>query len=98
MWWGMKRCSAIPPRPPPVLAERLADAADRVVVDDFFRGDGARGRRSGAAIALLRERGFAAWAEPGYAAEAVAAFRGVLGAERVVESEAGFNDLAWLGA
>jgi DNA repair photolyase len=86
------------PGDPERLAERLAEAADRVVVDDFFRGDGARGRRSGAALALLRERGFGAWAEPGYAAEAAAVFRRVLGEDRVVESEVGFNDLAWLGA
>ncbi len=84
------------PGDPTQLARRLADAVDRVVVDDFFRGDGAGGRRSGAALALLRQRGFGAWAEPGYAAEAAARFRRELGTERVVESEAGFNDLAWL--
>ena len=86
------------PGDPARLAARLADAADRVVVDDFFRGDGAGGRRSRAALALLREHGFGAWAEPGYAAGAAEALRRVLGPERVVESEAGFNDLSWLGA
>ena len=70
---------------------------DRVVLDDFFRGDGAGGRRSKAALALLRERGLGAWAEPGYAAHAAGVLRGVLGPGRVVESQAGFNDLSWLG-
>ena len=69
---------------------------DRVVVDDFFRGDGAGGRRSGPALKALREQGFGAWAEPGYAAEATAILRRVLGPERVVESQAGFNDTSWL--
>jgi DNA repair photolyase len=85
------------PGDPRELAERLEPVVDRVVVDDFFRGDGAGGRRSRAALALLRERGLGAWAEPGYAAEAAAVLRQVLGPERVVESQAGFNDLRWLG-
>jgi len=85
------------PGDPARLAELLEPVVDRVVVDDFFRGDGAGGRRSGAALRLLREQGFGAWAEPGYAAEAAAVLRSLLGADRVVESEAGFNDLSWLG-
>jgi len=85
------------PGDPARLAELLDPVVDRVVVDDFFRGDGAGGRRSVAALNLLKERGLGAWAEPGYAAEAVAVLRRVLGAARVVESEAGFNDLSWLG-
>ncbi len=84
------------PGRPERLAEWLAPLAERVVVDDFFRGDGAGGRRSQAALARLRALGHAAWAEPGYAADAVARFRDVLGPGRVVESQAGFNDLAWL--
>jgi DNA repair photolyase len=85
------------PGDPERLAELLAPVVDRVVLDDYFRGDGAGGRRSGPALALLRERGFGAWAEPGYAAEAAAVLRRVLGPGRVVESQAGFNDLSWLG-
>jgi DNA repair photolyase len=84
------------PGDPARLAELLDPVADRVVVDDFFRGDGAGGRRSTAALKALREQGFGAWAEPGYAAEATAVLRRVLGAERVVESQAGFNDTRWL--
>jgi DNA repair photolyase len=78
------------------LARRLEPLVDRVVVDDFFRGDGAGGRRSRDALDALRAAGFARHGEPGRAAEAAAAMRPVLGAERVLESEAGFNDLGWL--
>jgi DNA repair photolyase len=85
------------PGDPRRLAELLDPVVDRVVVDDFFRGDGAGGRRSAAALAALREQGLGAWAEPGYAAEATAVLRRVLGAARVVESQAGFNDTSWLG-
>jgi DNA repair photolyase len=85
------------PGDPERLAELLAPVVDRVVLDDYFRGDGAGGRRSGPALALLREQGLGAWAEPGYAAEAAAVLRRVLGPGRVVESQAGFNDLSWLG-
>jgi DNA repair photolyase len=72
------------------LARRLEPVADRVVVDDFFRGDGAGGRRSQVALERLRAAGFAAWAEPGYADAAIEIFRGVFGAERVGVSAEGF--------
>jgi DNA repair photolyase len=72
------------------LARRLEPVADRVVVDDFFRGDGAGGRRSRAALEQLRAAGFGAWAEPGYADAAIEVFRGVFGAERVGVSAEGF--------
>lgn len=80
---------------PQRLAELLEPVADRIVVDDF-QGDGAGGRRSSAALQMLRESGHGAWAEPGYTAEALRVFRSVLGAARVVESQAGFNDTSWL--
>jgi DNA repair photolyase len=73
------------------LARRLEPIADRVVVDDFFRGDGAGGRRSRAALDRLRSAGFASWAEPGYADAAIAVFRSIFGAERVGVSAAGFD-------
>ena len=82
--------SPLLPGDPERLARRLEPLADRVVVDDFFRGDGAGGRRSGAALARLREAGFASWAEPGYADAAIATFRRVFGVERVGVSAAGF--------
>ena len=82
--------SPLLPGDPERLARRLEPVADRVVVDDFFRGDGAGGRRSRAALARLREAGFAAWAEAGYADEAIAVFRRVFGPERVGVSAQGF--------
>lgn len=82
--------SPLLPGDPERLARRLEPVADRVVVDDFFRGDGAGGRRSGAALTRLRAEGFASWAEPGYADAAIATFRRVFGVERVGVSAAGF--------
>jgi DNA repair photolyase len=82
--------SPLLPGDPERLARRLEPVADRVVVDDFFRGDGAGGRRSRAALERLRAAGFAAWAEPGYADDAITVFRRVFGAERVGVSAAGF--------
>ena len=96
---GVRTQAAIAPLLPgdvEALAARLDPVVDRVVVDDFFRGDGAGGRRSRAALGLLAGRGFGAWAEPGYAEEATAVLRRRLGAERVAESQAGFNDVSWL--
>ncbi len=72
------------------LARRLEPVADRVVVDDFFRGDGAGGRRSRAALEQLRAAGFGAWAEVGYADAAIEVFRRVFGADRVGVSAEGF--------
>ncbi len=88
--------SPLLPCDPERLARWLDPVVDRVVVDDFFRGDGAAGRRSDAALAKLRALGFAAWAEPGYADAPIEVFRRVLGPERVTTSRAGFNDLSFL--
>lgn len=88
--------SPLLPCDPKRLAERLEAVADRVVLDDFFRGDGAGGRRSQAAIAQLRDLGFPEWARPGYADAAVEIFRARFGPDRVGISAAGFNDTAWL--
>ncbi|MEN8162080.1 MAG: radical SAM protein [Myxococcota bacterium] len=97
---GVRTQAAIAPLLPGDVAElavRLDPVVDRVVVDDFFRGDGAGGRRSRAALSLLAARGLGAWGEPGYAEEATGVLRRRLGAGRVVESQAGFNDVSWLG-
>jgi DNA repair photolyase len=96
---GLRVQAAIAPLLPGdvrALACALAPHVDRVVLDDFFRGDGAGGRRSVAAREVLAGAGYAAFAEPGYARQAAHTLREVLGPERVVESQAGFNDLAWL--
>jgi len=82
--------SPLLPGDPERLARLLEPVADRVVVDDFFRGDGAGGRRSRAALERLRAAGFAAWAEPGYADAAIAMFQRVFGPERVGVSAEGF--------
>jgi DNA repair photolyase len=97
---GLRVQAAIAPLLPGdvgALARALDPVVDRVVLDDFFRGDGAGGRRSRAAIATLEAAGYAASTQPGYAADAARELRAVLGAQRVVESQAGFADLAWLG-
>jgi DNA repair photolyase len=81
------------PCDPARLAELLDPVVERVVVDDFFRGDGANGRRSQAALTLLRAMGFGRWAEPGYAEETIAQLRRRLGTERVLLSKEGFSAL-----
>jgi len=82
--------SPLLPCDPERLARRLDPVVDRVVVDDFFRGDGAGGRRSAAALARLAASGFGAWTEPGYADRAIEVFARILGAERVGVSASGF--------
>ena len=57
------------------LAALLAPVADRVVVDDLARGDGAGGARSRAALAELERLGHARWAGPAAADEAYATLR-----------------------
>lgn len=84
------------PGDPERLARRLDPVVDRVVVDDFFLGDGAGGRRSRAARARLAEAGHAEYTRPGRAAAARTVFCDVLGAERVGFSQEGFNQLSWL--
>lgn len=83
------------PGDPDALASLLAPVADRVLVDDFFRGDGAGGRRSRAARALLARMGHPAFDAPGRADAAERALRRRLGAARLVGTE-GWNELAWL--
>ena len=80
------------------LARAIAPYVERVVLDDFFRGDGAGGRRSRSALRVLEGAGYGAWTRPGYASEDAETLRRELGAGRVVESREGFADLTWLGA
>ena len=79
------------------LAALLDPVADRVVVDDLARGDGAGGSRSRAAFAQLERLGHGHWTEPAAADEAFATLQRGLGNERVVFSQPGFNELSgWL--
>lgn len=81
------------PNDPQRFAELVAEAADRVIVDTYFDGDGANGRRSRAlGIGELYERlGYAGWFRPGAERELLAAMRARLGADRVGFSREGFN-------
>ena len=89
--------SPILPCDPERLAEVLAPVADRVVVDDMGRGDGAGGTRSRTALAELERLGHADWTRPAAADAALATLERALGPERVVFSRAGFNQLVgWL--
>jgi DNA repair photolyase len=85
--------SPMMPNDPERLAELAESAADRVVVDTYFDGDGARGRRSRAlGMAELYARlGYERWFRPGAERELIAAMRARLGAERVLFSREGFN-------
>ncbi len=78
------------------LAASLSPLVDRVVVDDFFAGDGAGGSRSRPTLRRLQSEGYEEWAAPGQAEAALPRFQKVLGAERVSLSEKGFNDLSWI--
>jgi DNA repair photolyase len=81
------------PNDPERLAELAEGAADRVVVDTYFDGDGALGRRSRALGMgeLYTRLGYEGWFRPGAERELMAAMRARLGAERVLFSREGFN-------
>ena len=71
------------------FAAMVAAAADRVIVDTYFAGDGAQGRRSRAlGIGELYREG---WFAPGAEAALLAALRARLGNDRVLFSGEGFN-------
>jgi DNA repair photolyase len=81
------------PNDPQRFASLAAEVADRAIVDTYFDGDGASGRRSRAlGIGELYERlGYADWFKPGAERELLAAMRARLGDERVLFSRDGFN-------
>jgi DNA repair photolyase len=81
------------PNHPQRFADLAAEASDRVIVDTYFDGDGAHGRRSRAlGIGELYERlGYADWFRPGAERELLAAMRARLGDDRVLFSRDGFN-------
>jgi DNA repair photolyase len=80
------------PHDPERFARLLAAATDRVIVDTYFDGDGAHGRRSRAlGMAELYGRlGYGDWFAPGMETRLLAALRTRMGAERVLFSAAGF--------
>lgn len=75
------------------FAALAAAVADRVVIDTYFDGDGAGGRRSLALGIgeLYRRLGYERWFRPGAEAELMAAMRARLGENAVLFSRAGFN-------
>lgn len=81
------------PNHPARLAELADRAADRVVVDTYFDGDGSEGRRSRAlGMGKLYQRlGYQGWFRPGAERDLMAAMRARLGEARVLFSRAGFN-------
>ncbi len=81
----------------PNHAERFAaladEAADRVIVDTYFAGDGSGGRRSCALgmREIYARLGYQGWFEPGAERALLAAMRARLGEHRVLFSQSGFN-------
>lgn len=83
------------PNDPERLAELADGAANRVVVDTYFDGDGSNGRRSRAlGMGDLYERlGYARWFRPGAERALMAAMRARLGDWRVMFSRDGFSSV-----
>ncbi|MGH7865260.1 MAG: radical SAM protein [Candidatus Binataceae bacterium] len=81
------------PNDPAQLAALADGVADRVIVDTYFDGDGAGGRRSRAlGIEQLYTRlGYEKWFRPDAHRDLVAALTARLGAARVLFSRSGFN-------
>jgi DNA repair photolyase len=75
------------------FAALVAEAADRVIVDTYFAGDGAHGRRSRALRIgeLYRRLGYEGWFAPGAESALLAALRARFGEDRVLFSGDGFN-------
>jgi DNA repair photolyase len=75
------------------FAELLDNAADRVVVDTYFDGDGSGGRRSRALGIgeLYAKLGYEQWFQSGAENELMTALKKRLGESRVLFSRAGFN-------
>jgi len=85
--------SPMMPNHPERFAELAADAADRVIIDTYFDGDGAGGARSRALgmRELYAKHGYEEWFRPGAEHTLVDAMRARLGSDRVLMSRAGFT-------
>ena len=85
--------SPMMPNHPERFAALADEAADRVIVDSYFAGDGSGGRRSRAlGIGELYDRlGYDGWFRAGAEAPLLAAMRARLGEHRVLYSREGFN-------
>ncbi len=81
------------PNHPQRFAEMADSAADRVIVDTYFDGDGSGGRRSRALgmRELYTRLGYQSWFEPGAERELVAALKTRMGEARVLFSREGFS-------
>src|SRR5712671_1515739 len=85
--------SPMMPNHPDRFAALAADAADRVIIDTYFDGDGAGGARSRALgmRELYAKHGYEEWFEPGAERALVDAMQSRLGIDRVLMSRAGFT-------
>jgi DNA repair photolyase len=85
--------SPMMPNHPDRFAELAASAADRVIVDTYFDGDGSGGRRSRSLKMgeLYTRLGYQEWFQPGAERVLMAAMKRRLGAERVLFSREGFS-------
>jgi DNA repair photolyase len=85
--------SPMMPNDPDHFAALADEAADRVIVDSYFAGDGSGGRRSRAlGIGELYARlGYEGWFRPGAEERLLDAMRKRLGAHRVLYSREGFS-------
>jgi hypothetical protein len=83
------------PNDPEHFAEIADGSADRVIVDTYFDGDGAKGRRSRALGMgeIYRRLGYSDWFRPGAEAALLKALRERLGEERVLFSREGLNSV-----
>ncbi|HEX2173546.1 MAG TPA: radical SAM protein [Dehalococcoidia bacterium] len=85
--------SPLLPCDPAAFAEQLDPVVDRVILDTFQLGDGSGGRRSDhlGMAGRLERHGWGGWYRPDAYRPVLAAFRRVLGADRVLVSAEGFN-------
>jgi DNA repair photolyase len=81
------------PNDPDHFATIADAAADRVIVDTYFEGDGAGGRRSRSLGMgeLYARLGYSEWFRPGAETALLMALRSRLGVDRVLFSRPGFN-------